>query len=342
MCIVAVTERTYSSVAAASTCFWVGASFAACSRKWSSGSASAASARDTRSKPSSSSDASRSSASASERCSDVSSRATPGQREGGKGKGRTVAVDVRVLAEALLHAAELVDAIDALGLGLGVDKAREGRLEVLAAGPVGHAAEARAVPVDLARFRVERRLLGRRVGGGRGRVCCVGDRLLGRLRLVLDRLLGRLRLIRHGLLGRLRLARDRLLGRVRLVGRRLLCRLRLVLDGLLCRLGLVYDDVLDRLRLVDDRLLGRVSRLLDRASGVAGESCERARRERERRERERGREAGQRCSEAMCARARREATKEAPAPFLPPTHALREERGRRSRGGGDEEAATNP
>lgn len=54
---------------------------------------------------------------------------------------------------------ELVDAVHALGVLLREHEAAEGRLEVLAARPVGHAAQARAIPVDLARLRVEGALL---------------------------------------------------------------------------------------------------------------------------------------------------------------------------------------
>lgn len=57
------------------------------------------------------------------------------------------------------HVLELVDTIHALGLLLGEDEAAECRLELLAARPVGHAAQARAVPVDLARLGVEGALL---------------------------------------------------------------------------------------------------------------------------------------------------------------------------------------
>jgi hypothetical protein len=54
---------------------------------------------------------------------------------------------------------ELVDAVHALGLLLGVDEAAECIAELVAARPVGHAAQARAVPVDLARLGVECALL---------------------------------------------------------------------------------------------------------------------------------------------------------------------------------------
>lgn len=57
------------------------------------------------------------------------------------------------------HVLELVDAIHALRLLLGVDEAAESGLELLAAGPMSHAAQARAVPVDLARLGVEGALL---------------------------------------------------------------------------------------------------------------------------------------------------------------------------------------
>jgi hypothetical protein len=53
----------------------------------------------------------------------------------------TLAVDVRVGAEALLHVLELLDALDTLRLFLRVDEAREGCPELGAARAVGHATE---------------------------------------------------------------------------------------------------------------------------------------------------------------------------------------------------------
>lgn len=76
---------------------------------------------------------------------------------------RTVAVDLRVLAEARLHVPESIHAVDALWLSLAVDEARERRLELFAARSVGHSAEAGAVPIDLARLGVECRRLRRRL-----------------------------------------------------------------------------------------------------------------------------------------------------------------------------------
>lgn len=73
-----------------------------------------------------------------------------------------------MLPEAVLHVSELVDALDAFGLGLGVDEAAEGLLELGAARAVGHSAKAGAGPVDLARFGVEGRRLGVGVGVGVG------------------------------------------------------------------------------------------------------------------------------------------------------------------------------
>lgn len=92
------------------------------------------------------------------------------------------AVDIRVLAEAVLHVPgvlplalaypyramlrpgqhhvlELVNAFYALWLLVRVHEAAECGLEFLAAGAVGHAAQAGAVEVDLARLRVEGALL---------------------------------------------------------------------------------------------------------------------------------------------------------------------------------------
>jgi hypothetical protein len=86
-------------------------------------------------------------------------------------------VDIGVFTEAILHGPgrplvnkhhrqiyqhnilELLNAVNALGLLLGVDEAAERSLEVLSAWPVGHATEARAVPVDFSSLRVECGLL---------------------------------------------------------------------------------------------------------------------------------------------------------------------------------------
>jgi hypothetical protein len=54
---------------------------------------------------------------------------------------------------------ELVNTLYALWLLIRVDEAAKGGLEFLAAGAVRHAAQAGAVPVDLARLRVEGALL---------------------------------------------------------------------------------------------------------------------------------------------------------------------------------------
>lgn len=58
---------------------------------------------------------------------------------------------------------ELVNAVHPLGLLLRVHKTAERRPELLAARAVRHAAQARAVPVDLARLGVEGALLARLV-----------------------------------------------------------------------------------------------------------------------------------------------------------------------------------
>lgn len=57
------------------------------------------------------------------------------------------------------NALELFNAVHALRLLGGVHEAAEGSLELLAARAVGHPAQARAVPVDLAGLGVERGLL---------------------------------------------------------------------------------------------------------------------------------------------------------------------------------------
>jgi hypothetical protein len=96
----------------------------------------------------------------------------------------TLAVDVRVLLEASLHGPELFNTVDALGLFRAVDETRECGLEVFTAGAVGHAAETRAVPVDLASLLVVGSLL--RIGFSLGglvldNVSCrrIGSRRLG-------------------------------------------------------------------------------------------------------------------------------------------------------------------
>lgn len=45
----------------------------------------------------------------------------------------------RALSEASLHLLEFVDAVDTLWFGFAEDETREGGLEVIAAGAVGHA-----------------------------------------------------------------------------------------------------------------------------------------------------------------------------------------------------------
>ena len=74
----------------------------------------------------------------------------------GQDRVRTVAVDIRVLPEALLHGLELLHAVDTLRVRLGEDKTRERFAELHTARPVRHTAETWAVPVDLARLGVER------------------------------------------------------------------------------------------------------------------------------------------------------------------------------------------
>lgn len=56
--------------------------------------------------------------------------------------GLTLAVDVWVFSETVLHVLELFDAIHSLWLGFGVDEAREGRFEVFTTWSVGHSTEA--------------------------------------------------------------------------------------------------------------------------------------------------------------------------------------------------------
>jgi hypothetical protein len=72
----------------------------------------------------------------------------------------TLAVDVRVLLEASLHGPEFFNTVDALGLFGAVDETRERGLEVFTARAVSHAAETRAVPVDLAGLLIVGSLLG--------------------------------------------------------------------------------------------------------------------------------------------------------------------------------------
>jgi hypothetical protein len=54
---------------------------------------------------------------------------------------------------------ELVNAVHALGLLLGINETAECSLEIFSTWAVGHATQARAVPVDLTGLRVERGLL---------------------------------------------------------------------------------------------------------------------------------------------------------------------------------------
>lgn len=70
----------------------------------------------------------------------------------------TSSVNIRVLAETVLHALELFHTIDSLGFLFAVDKARECFTEVFTARTMGHATEARAIPVDLSGLLVESRL----------------------------------------------------------------------------------------------------------------------------------------------------------------------------------------
>jgi len=58
-------------------------------------------------------------------------------------------IELRVPLHALLHVTEVVDALGALQLLLAVVEAGKGVFELRAAGAAGHAAEARAVPVDV-------------------------------------------------------------------------------------------------------------------------------------------------------------------------------------------------
>ena len=58
-----------------------------------------------------------------------------------------------------LDSLELINAVHALGLLLRVHETAERGLELLAAGPVRHAAQTGTVPVDLARLGVEGALL---------------------------------------------------------------------------------------------------------------------------------------------------------------------------------------
>ena len=61
-----------------------------------------------------------------------------------------------MLAETLLHGLELLHAVDALMVRLGEDETRERFAKLHTARPVRHTAETWAVPVNLARLRVER------------------------------------------------------------------------------------------------------------------------------------------------------------------------------------------
>ena len=56
-----------------------------------------------------------------------------------------------MLTETVLHVLEMLDAINALWLGLRKYKAAKGLLEFLAAWTISHASETGAVPIDLAR-----------------------------------------------------------------------------------------------------------------------------------------------------------------------------------------------
>lgn len=58
-----------------------------------------------------------------------------------------------------MYLLELVNAVHALGLGVRVDEATERGLELFTTWSVGHASQARAIPVDLARLWVEGALL---------------------------------------------------------------------------------------------------------------------------------------------------------------------------------------
>lgn len=57
------------------------------------------------------------------------------------------------------YSLELLNTFNTLGFLLRVDEAAKRRLELLSARSVGHATQTRAVPVDLAGFRVERSFL---------------------------------------------------------------------------------------------------------------------------------------------------------------------------------------
>ena len=57
--------------------------------------------------------------------------------------------------ETLLHAFELLHALNTLRLRIGVDETAESGAELLPAWSVGHTTKTRAVPVDLAGFGVE-------------------------------------------------------------------------------------------------------------------------------------------------------------------------------------------
>lgn len=68
-------------------------------------------------------------------------------------------VSLKSDSESFGNIIELLNAVDSLGLLLGVHEAAEGSLEVFSAWAVGHTSETPAVPVDLASLRVECGLL---------------------------------------------------------------------------------------------------------------------------------------------------------------------------------------
>jgi hypothetical protein len=93
------------------------------------------------------------------------------------------------------HILELLNAIYALRLLVAIHEAAKRRLEFFATWSMSHAAQARTIPIDLARFRVERALLTRLVfelfwrpreyaafALGAGSCACVGDRNVEGLR----------------------------------------------------------------------------------------------------------------------------------------------------------------
>lgn len=99
----------------------------------------------------------------------------------------------RTVGDSFGYLRELLNAVHALGLLGGVDEAAESSLELLAARAVSHAAQARAVPVDLASLGVEGALgIGLLLESLRGGAS-LGDDTLSGLRLGLGIALG------HGL-----------------------------------------------------------------------------------------------------------------------------------------------